>query len=143
MDGLRAPNAATAGRILYVEDSPPLLRVGRRILEREGYEVVVAEDGEQALETFFRVGGWTMVVADAALPLLTGAQLYAMVTARGFRVPFLFVSGHHRDYDGIAKEAPNGGSVGYLQKPWSADELLTAIREVLDQASSPGGPAEA
>jgi CheY-like chemotaxis protein/two-component sensor histidine kinase len=118
--------------VLFVEDEAPLRRAGTRILSRLGYTVLTAGDGEEALEIIRRDGQTIdLIVSDIVMPRLSGRGLYERLKDERRRVRFLFSSG----YGGEEIEALGGedGAAPLLRKPWSAAELATKIRELLDQ----------
>ncbi|MCP5058852.1 MAG: response regulator [bacterium] len=80
--------------ILLVDDQETVLRVGRRMLERCGYEVVTARDGREALERFAeRQTEIALVLADLMMPRCDGRDLLKGLRARGSAVPVVLASG--------------------------------------------------
>jgi len=116
--------------ILLVEDEAALRRSATRILERKGYRVLTAPDGEEALHTFrMNRERVALVLSDVVMPRLSGPGLYSALRREGVQVPFLFMSGY-TDRDGSSgMQMPPG--VPLLQKPWDAGDLLHSIQEVL------------
>jgi hypothetical protein len=112
-------------RILLVEDEAPL-RVGTaRLLEEQGYTVLTASDGLDALEVFAREASTIdLVVTDVAMPRMRGDELARRLADDAPDMRVIFMSG----YDSGA--APLTGRL--LAKPVSAEILLRTIREVLD-----------
>jgi PAS domain S-box-containing protein len=128
--------AAGGGRetILIVEDEPAVRRVAERALVKHGYTVLGAGDGATALEAVLR--GDTkvdLIMTDACMPGLSGAELYERLRAAGVRVPVLFTSGHS-GRDALSTSLPEG--VPFLGKPWTIPDLLAKVRETLGAASS-------
>ena len=115
--------------ILFVEDEPALRRFGRRILERAGYRVIEAIDGEAALvilqshrETI------DVLVTDVTMPHMSGGELAERVRQVHPDMPILFVSGHaSEDENRLDLESSR-----WLQKPFSADALLERLRDLID-----------
>ncbi len=124
---------AEPGLILVVEDEEPVRRVARRVLERSGYQVITATNGEEALALYKERGSTIgLVVTDIVMPRMGGRELYEALRGHGATVPVLFTSGHVTRGGELEGEA--GGldpSVPFLAKPWSADELVRRVREVL------------
>ena len=119
--------------ILFVEDEAPLRRAGTRILERLGYTVLTAADGEDALDVIRHdPRAIDLVISDIVMPRLSGRGLLERLRLEGRRLRFLFSSGY-----GGEEIAELGGEVDgaapLLRKPWSAEELATKVRELLDQ----------
>jgi len=118
--------------VLLVEDEAPLRNAASRILQRLGYTVLAAADGEDALEIFGHDGGRTaIVVSDIMMPRRNGRSLYDAVRATGRPVRFLFSSGYSgTPIDGLG-DTPDAPP--FLRKPWTAEELAMKVREVLDR----------
>ena len=132
-----APNPetrrATGGSetILVVEDEPGLRRAAQRVLAKHGYNVLVAENGTKALEILAATNGQVrLVLTDVVMPEMGGPQLYKAIRAMGKRMPVLFSSGYTaRDVEEAAALEPG---LPFLNKPWSVQEILGRVREVLD-----------
>jgi PAS domain S-box-containing protein len=117
--------------ILLVEDEPSLRTAGSRILERLGYTVHTADNGEEAL-AYFREPRHPidLVVSDIMMPQRDGRALYDALRARGDLVRFLFTTGYGGTMvAGLGEE----GAPPLLRKPWTAEELAVKVREVLDE----------
>jgi len=116
--------------ILLVEDEAALRRTGRRILEKYGYTVLDAADGEEALRIWGRRRDEIdAIVCDLVMPRMSGAELYQHLRGQGNGVKFILASG----YSG--KEAEKrivDSDVPFVQKPWRLGEFLTRLRDVLD-----------
>ncbi len=120
--------------ILVVEDESAIRDAARRVLERQGYRVITARDGVEALECFrAHEGAIGLIVCDVVMPRLGGRQVQDALTREGKSVPFLFTSGH------TGRGAPEAGALDaatpFLAKPWNATELLQRVRAALDAAS--------
>jgi PAS domain S-box-containing protein len=124
--------AVRGGRetILLVEDDDQLRRSAKRILEDAGYQVVTAADGLEALEALRQTAGIRLVFSDLVMPRLGGRALYDAARREGQTVPFLFASG----YSDPARATSPDPSVPLLRKPWTGTDLLTKVRDILDQA---------
>ena len=120
--------------ILLVEDEAAILDTGRRILERHGYTVLTASNGEEALRIMLeRRSGIDLVLSDVVMPRMGGGVLHRQARAAGCTVPFLFTSGYtEREVGGMLDP-----HVPLLPKPWSVDDLVRRVRNALD------APAEA
>jgi len=123
--------------ILVVEDEAAIRRSVQRILERQGYRVLTAENGQQAME-FLRDNGPSLdlVITDLVMPKLSGMQLFEAAQTRGVAVKFLFTSGYS-EID-VSKARPEGRDVPFLRKPWTVAELLGKVREAIDQPHKGG-----
>jgi PAS domain S-box-containing protein len=117
--------------ILLAEDEPSLRRAAVRSLERLGYVVLSAADGDEALELFeANADAIDLVVTDVVMPKRGGRGLYAALRERGAEVPFLFASGYTAG--AVEESARLDPGLPFLSKPWSLSELAQKVREVLD-----------
>jgi two-component system NtrC family sensor kinase len=129
------PNGVTGGTetILVVEDEEPVRRAAQRVLERYGYRVLLAPDGEEGLQVYQEnhdnVG---LVISDVMMPKMNGSELYRAVHEDHPASKFLFISGYNAEE--LKKTVNMDPTVPFLQKPWMPNEFLTRVREVLDQA---------
>jgi two-component system cell cycle sensor histidine kinase/response regulator CckA len=120
--------------ILIAEDEERIRVSAKRILEYYGYRVLLAPDGQAALELLDE-NPVDLVVSDVVMPRMNGTQLYEAVRERGTPVRFLFTSGYvGREGRADVKLDPN---VPFLAKPWTVDELITIVRGILDEEREP------
>ncbi|WP_210479613.1 response regulator transcription factor [Naasia sp. SYSU D00948] len=120
-------------RILLVEDEPALSEPLAFLLEREGYEVAVAEDGPSALTEFGRDGA-DLVLLDLMLPGLPGTEVCRELRARS-SVPIIMVTAKDSEVDIVV--GLELGADDYVTKPYSTRELLARIRAVLRRQVEP------
>ncbi len=118
--------------ILLVEDEPDLRRLVAFNLGRQGYRVVEAKDGIEALDRLEETPV-DMIVADMMMPRMDGLELCARVQERPAlaEVPFLFVTakdGAEAQYLGL-----RAGADDYISKPFEVPDLLARVRGRLDQ----------
>jgi CheY-like chemotaxis protein len=128
---------ARAGQetILLVEDDRSIRRLAGKVLERYGYEVLTASNGEQALEILHARGSSIdLVLTDVIMPKLGGWELFQETVANGGGPKFLFTSGYTSSVRDSAKLDP---TMPFLSKPWTTVELLAQVRKVLDGMKSP------
>ncbi len=132
--GEEALPAARGGseKLLVVEDQAALRRTLKLVLERAGYEVILAEDGQDGLELARSLGPEIdLIISDLVMPRLGGGELYRTLRDVGDRTPFIMASGYAgRSASGLADLDP---SVPVLKKPWKPGQLLLLVREVLDR----------
>ena len=127
---LPIPTPAGTETILLVEDESALRRSATRILERKGYLVLPAADGEEALHMFrMHRDRVALVLSDVVMPRLSGPGLYSALRREGVQVPFLFMSGYTERDGSTGMQIPPG--VRLMQKPWDAGDLLLCIQELL------------
>lgn len=116
--------------ILVVDDDPLTRRFMIRALERLGYHVLEARDPDQAL-AFASNSHVHLGVLDVVMPKMTGPELARAISRVKPQVRFLFVSGKAPE-DLVQEHRAVGQGTGFLAKPFTADELGRAVREVLD-----------
>lgn len=121
--------------ILLVEDDQIVRRLVRCILEADGLSILEAVNGQEALEICEGYDGpLDMVLTDVVMPQMSGPSLLEKMTQLRPRARALFMSGYANNvldsYGGIE------GIVPFLQKPFSPDELVHKVREVLDSPAS-------
>ncbi len=128
-----APLLGGSETILIVEDEPAIRHAARRALERVGYRVLDAADGAEAVEVLEEMPGIALVVTDVIMPRLGGFALYEAVREKLPGVRFLFTSG----YTGadVREQYPILAQVPFIAKPWTVDELLDRVGEVLGRTT--------
>jgi len=113
--------------ILAADDDPQLLRLISRNLQLEGYDVLSASDGQQALE-LIENNSLDLVLLDAMMPKMDGFTVCYRV--REFSaVPIIIITARGQDQDKV--RGLDLGADDYLTKPFSVDELLARVRAVL------------
>lgn len=113
--------------IVVADDDPQLLRLVTRNLQLEGYEVLAAADGQQALEQI-EARAPDLALLDVMMPKLDGFSVCQRV--REFSsLPIIIVTARGQDQDKV--KGLDLGADDYLTKPFSVDELLARVRAVL------------
>jgi DNA-binding response OmpR family regulator len=116
--------------IVVADDDPQLLRLVTRNLQLEGYDVIAANDGQQALEEI-EAHVPDLVLLDVMMPRMDGFAVLQRV--REFSaVPIVIVTARGQDQDKI--RGLDLGADDYLTKPFNVDELLARVRAVLRRA---------
>ncbi len=116
--------------ILTADDDPQLLRLIARTLQFEGYDVLTASDGKQALELIEQHAP-DLVVLDVMMPKMDGFTVCQRV--REFSsVPIIIVTARGQDQDKV--RGLDLGADDYLTKPFSVEELAARVRAVLRRA---------
>jgi len=119
--------------ILVVEDEELVRLTAVRFLESQGYRVLEARDGREAVATFeANADDIDIVMTDMLMPVMNGREAFYAIRAVRPDVPVLAVSGYTRDVDVEALEAD--GLVGFLRKPYRHQELAALIERSLDAA---------
>jgi PAS domain S-box-containing protein len=122
--------------VLVAEDEAAVRQLSQRALEREGYTVLTAADGREALSRVARHEGTIhLLVTDVVMPGMGGRELARRLRRLRPAIRVLFMSG----YPGEAVAQPGGIAPGapFLQKPFMPEELVRKAREVLDGPATP------
>ena len=119
--------------ILLVDDEMVVRAVAHGLLKKLGYNVVMADDGEAALEILHRMdGGIHLCLLDLTMPRLSGKDTFAAMRRGPLRdVPVVICSGYLVDLDGFTEETGSRPEA-FVQKPYALDDLARTIRTVLD-----------
>jgi putative nucleotidyltransferase with HDIG domain len=116
-------------RILVVDDEEAIREVVSTLLEAQGYQCSVAQNGRSALEIFGR-DGFGLVLSDIVMPEMDGLKLLAELRSQDPDVPIIMVTAMH-DIS-IALEAIRAGAYDYILKPFEKDQLHLSVRRALD-----------
>jgi len=121
--------------ILVAEDHEPLLAGIRDVLETEGYTVLTATDGSEALQEMEQARP-DLILIDIMMPVMDGYALYKTVRARPewATIPVVFLTSKAEDEDRLKGKAL--GVEGYITKPFDPDTLLATVRTLLERAQA-------
>jgi PAS domain S-box-containing protein len=121
--------------LLVVEDEAAMREVTRRMLVRHGYRVLTAANGEEAIELARRHGPEIqLLVTDVLMPQILGNDVAAAITAILPGLPVLYMSGYAQPL--LASQGRLEPGVTLVEKPFSEDELLVKVAELLDRRRS-------
>ncbi len=115
-------------KLVVAEDDPAVRNAVQRVLELEGYTVVVTKDGVAALEAIL-TSSPDAVVMDVMMPFSDGLSVCRELRRRANRTPVLLLTARHEIGDRVA--GLDAGADDYLVKPFSIDELLARVRALL------------
>jgi DNA-binding response OmpR family regulator len=119
-------------KVLIVDDEPAIVRLVRDYLERAGFEVATAANGEDALQLFAR-GRPDLVILDLTLPRIDGLDV-ARAIRRSGDVPIIMLTARTEEADRVA--GLELGADDYVTKPFSAREIVARVRAVLRRAQA-------
>lgn len=123
--------AAQRETILLVEDEGGIRALVRKILKREGYHVLEAATGEEAVRTALsHIGRIDLLVSDMTLPGISGRQVADQLRQSLPHLKALFISGFSEDRSVYETELAAGAA--FLQKPFTLGALLSKVRGVID-----------
>jgi PAS domain S-box-containing protein len=121
---------APLATILVVEDEAGIRALVRKILRRQGYEVLEAANGEDALALCREHGPRVeLLITDVLMPKMGGRELVERLQTQGHAMKVLYVSGYTDDTSIYSAELPAG--TAFLQKPFTLGSLLDKVKEVL------------
>ena len=117
------------GSVLLVDDEVPVLKVGSKFLEKMGFSVVTAANGVEALEMYRgQPGKIDLVILDLTMPKMGGSETFNELRKINKDVPIIICSGYSEQE--TTKKFSNRGLDGFIQKPYSYEKLLAAIRDI-------------
>lgn len=113
--------------ILLVEDEPAVRQLFAQALTRAGYRVYEARNGQEAVKVFDQHGdAIDLLLTDMRMPYMGGAELAHQLRSRRLTLKLICISGYPGTIDAdLASD--------FLAKPFSRDDLLNKVREVLDR----------
>jgi len=118
--------------VLLVDDDEMIRTLGAMILERQGYRVLAASNGEECLELYMRErSGIDLVILDLVLPLLSGREVLEKMRRIESGIPVIITSGHDIEHDGELYGELQAED--YLLKPFNIADLVFSVRNVLDR----------
>jgi CheY-like chemotaxis protein len=118
------------GRILVVDDEEIVRRTARHALERYGYEVLVANDGAEAVEVYSgHNGSVALVLLDLTMPVMSGEEALRRLQQINPAVRVLLTSGYN-EIEALQRFAGKG-LAGFIQKPYSSVALAEKVKAAL------------
>ena len=129
-----APENSSGGGecVLVVDDEDMVRDLARMVLERRGFRVLTADDGEAALAQYgAHPGRIDLVLLDYSMPGKTGLQVFEELRKLDPNVCVVFSSGYA--LEGDASPLLAAGAQGFVPKPYKPDDLVQALRKVLTQ----------
>lgn len=121
--------------MLIADDSPQLLNILNSAARKEGYDTVLAQDGQQALEEFYAKKP-QVVLLDVMMPKLDGFQVCREIR-RQSDVPVIMVTARGEDFEKIM--GLDIGADDYIVKPFSPGEVMARVRAVLRRIEKGAG----
>ncbi len=115
-------------KILCVDDEPALLRVYREVLSEEGYEVIVARDGKEAL-ALLSAENPHVVILDIRMPNMDGLEALVALLGKNHTLPVVL----HSAYPEYKDSFITGGAEAFVLKQSDLTELKQTIRKILNR----------
>jgi two-component system, cell cycle sensor histidine kinase and response regulator CckA len=136
-EGQRSPGRGRGETVLLVEDEPQVRTLVLRLLTAAGYRVIPAADGAEALDLVADAGPIDLLMTDVIMPGMNGRELATVLRSGHPGLRVLFSSGYTKEVitrDGLLEEG-----ISFLAKPYSTQELLRRVRDVLDEPGTTAG----
>ncbi|MBU5313496.1 sigma-54 dependent transcriptional regulator [Tissierella carlieri] len=116
-------------KILIADDEPNMIWALKRALNKEGYEVMSVENGEEAIEIFKKQEP-DLVILDLKMPKIDGMDALRMIKEISPKMPVIMITAHGSTK--VAVEAMKVGALDYISKPFDIEELRMIIRKALE-----------
>ncbi|WP_020677239.1 GAF domain-containing protein [Geopsychrobacter electrodiphilus] len=122
------------GTVLLVEDEPPLRKIARDLIMALGFTVIDTAIGTEALELYQKhAADITLVVTDIGMPIMDGYELFNKLKERAPDLSIIICSGFG---EMVATSRIKGTAAGFLNKPYSFDELRDVLRSAVESSTS-------
>jgi len=125
-----------SGTVLLVDDEETICEIGAAMLEQMGYDVVVAHEGNTALELYQARGDITFVILDLTMPQLDGEQTFIGLRKLDPKVRVIMSSGYSEQE--VTRKLTGLGLLDFIQKPYSMQALLQVMKRCDKSGSSAG-----
>ena len=121
--------------VLLVEDEDAVRGLLRQFLTGQGYRVLEASDGEEAVKLVGQEEApIDLMLSDIVMPGMSGTELAEKLGQMQPSVRVLLMSGYTERLEGFVDRGTGKGGVNFLQKPFSMEALARKVREILDEA---------
>ena len=117
--------------VLVVEDADGLRELARRLLQRQGYTVLVAANADEALRLFDRNPSIDVLLTDVVMPGTSGPELARQLLERRPTLKAIYMSGYTKE--AIVQHGVLDPGIAFLHKPFTSETLGRKIREVLSR----------
>ena len=116
--------------ILAVDDDPDILNLEKKILEKEGFEVVTTTQGAQAV-SLMQQGDFALVLLDIMMPGMDGFEVSRTIRReqKGKQLPVIFLTA--RDDAASMREGFRSGGSVFLSKPFTANQLVRLVYSII------------
>jgi two-component system cell cycle sensor histidine kinase/response regulator CckA len=122
-----------SGMILLVDDEEMIIEVGKAMLEKLGYDTLIAGGGKEAIEIYRKNRDTiSLVILDMIMPRLSGSETYERLKEINPDIKILLSSGY--SIDGAANKILKGNDDGFIQKPFNIKKLSSKVQQVLSKS---------
>ena len=122
-------------RILVADDDPAILRLVTTLVEKEGYTVVTARDGGEALKILKTDADFAAAVFDVVMPQIEGTEVvrYMKSEKRLMSIPVMMMTAEQNPK--LTSDSFSAGAVVFLPKPFTAAQLQSMLRMMISKAT--------
>jgi two-component system, OmpR family, response regulator len=114
-------------KVLVVDDTKNIRMSLSKCLELEGYEVMTASDGKQALDLFIQ-HTFDLAFLDIKLPEIRGTEVLKRIREHGIKTPVIIITAYATVKNAV--DCTNMGAVAYIQKPFSVEKIKSVLAEL-------------
>ncbi|HFQ88753.1 MAG TPA: response regulator, partial [Desulfobulbus sp.] len=137
LNGCQGTDWLAGGVVLLVDDEETVRSVGRQMLELLGLQVIVAENGRQAVAVYDERGEEIdLVLLDLSMPHMDGIQAFRELRRLDRTVRVVMSSGYNEQE--VTRQVVGKGLAGFIQKPYQIETLRDVLTEVLAPDREPG-----
>jgi CheY-like chemotaxis protein len=124
-----------SGRILVADDDPAILRLVTTLVEKEGFAVVAARDGGEALRILKADANFVAAVLDVVMPQVEGTEVvrYMKSEKRLMRIPVMMMTAEQNPK--LTSDSFAAGAVVFLPKPFTSSQLQVMLRMLISKAA--------
>ena len=123
-------------QILVADDDPPILRLVRAIVEKEGFTVVAARDGREAYKFLQSGEKFAAAIFDVVMPHIQGTELarYMQSEKRLMKIPIMMMTAEQNPK--LSSDSFAAGAIVFLPKPFTTSQLQVMLRMLIAKARS-------
>ncbi|MFN2481018.1 MAG: response regulator [Pyrinomonadaceae bacterium] len=131
---MSAKNDKKASRVLVADDDPAILRLVTTLVEKEGYSVVTARDGREAVKLMKADADFAAAIFDVVMPHIERPELvrYMRSEKRLMKIPVIMMTAEQNPK--LTSDSFAAGAVVFLPKPFTSSQLQVMLRMIVSQA---------
>lgn len=117
-------------RVLLADDDARIRTLLTAVLEAEGYQLTVVEDGQQAMQAIETEDyDYSLYLLDCTMPRMLGTEVYREIRRNGRSTPVVLISGYHQDQ--VINNIQSDSHACFIKKPFNVDNLTETVRKML------------
>ncbi|MDQ3907987.1 MAG: response regulator [Acidobacteriota bacterium] len=132
---MSAKSEQQSRRVLVADDDPAILRLVTTLVEKEGYTVVTARDGREAIKLLQSNADFAAAIFDVVMPQIEGPELirYMRSEKRLMKIPVIMMTAEQNPKH--TSDSFAAGAVVFLPKPFTSSQLQIMLRMIVNQAA--------